>query len=299
MDAESSSEAESSSSGSQSGRCPGWLGLVVLGFSIFLAGCTLSVLAPFYSKEAEDHGLSVTSSGLVFASAFLLQIVSTPIFGKYLHRLGSARLFIFGCVSSGLTNIMFGFLPSIQSGQAFLGLSLLIRSLTAIGESAMSSAVYPLALRCDRSSQATVLAVMETMFGAGTTIGPFLGGLLFDCGGFLLPFLICGGLLILSGLAAFLVLPRADHGHQAEVSGENVPDVALNDEETQEVAVSYSSLLSSPLMVVAATVTFLTGVSTQWYQPSLEPYLRNQFDLSSFQVREIFQSFLYLCIYGV
>ena len=91
MDAESSSEAESSSSGSQSGRCPGWLGLVVLGFSIFLAGCTLSVLAPFYSKEAEDHGLSVTSSGLVFASAFLLQIVSTPIFGKYLHRIGSAR----------------------------------------------------------------------------------------------------------------------------------------------------------------------------------------------------------------
>ena len=180
MDAESSSEAESSSSGSQSGRCPGWLGLVVLGFSIFLAGCTLSVLAPFYSKEAEDHGLSVTSSGLVFASAFLLQIVSTPIFGKYLHRLGSARLFIFGCVSSGLTNIMFGFLPSIQSGEVFLGLSLLIRSLTAIGESAMSSAVYPLALRCDRSSQATVLAVMETMFGAGTTIGPFLGGLLFN-----------------------------------------------------------------------------------------------------------------------
>ena len=67
------------------------LGLVVLGSSIFLAGCTLSLLAPFYSKVAEDHGLSITSSGTVFASAFVLQIVSTPIFGKYLHRIGSAR----------------------------------------------------------------------------------------------------------------------------------------------------------------------------------------------------------------
>ena len=211
-------------------------------------------------------------------------------------------MFVFGCVSSGLTNIIFGFLPAIKSGQVFLGLSLLVRSLTAIGESAMSSAVYPLALRCDRTSQSTVLAVMETMFGAGTTIGPFLGGLLFNCGGFLLPFLICGGLLILSGLAAFLVLPRADHYDQADVSAENVSGGAPDDEETEVVVVTYTSLLRSPLMVVAATVTFLTGVSTQWYQPSLEPYVRNQFGLSSFQVRKNennipVQSFYFLDIF--
>ena len=42
-------------------------------------------------QVAEDHGLSITSSGAVFASAFVLQIVSTPIFGKYLQRIGSAR----------------------------------------------------------------------------------------------------------------------------------------------------------------------------------------------------------------
>ena len=40
----------------------------------------------------------------------------------------------------------------------------------------MSTAVYPLAMRCDTRSQSTVLAIMETMFGAGTTIGPFVGG---------------------------------------------------------------------------------------------------------------------------
>ena len=39
----------------------------------------------------------------------------------------------------------------------------------------MSTAVYPLAMRCDKTSPSTALAVMETMFGAGTTIGPFIG----------------------------------------------------------------------------------------------------------------------------
>ena len=179
---------------------------------------------------------------------------------------------------------MFGFLPMINSGSLFLALSLIIRSMTAVGESAMSSAVYPLAMRCDTRSQSTVLAIMETMFGAGTTIGPFVGGFLFEYGGFLFPFATCGGLLLLSGFVALWLLPSAD-----------ITDVDLSygagddSEESDDVGVvvvrgSYRSLLCSPLIIVSAIVTFLTGVSTQWYQPSLEPYVRQKFGLSSFQV---------------
>ena len=43
---------------------------------------------------------------------------------------------------------MFGFLPRIRSGSVFLAMSLTVRSMTAVGESAMSTAVYPLAMRC-------------------------------------------------------------------------------------------------------------------------------------------------------
>ena len=92
MSSDSESDSVSvSSETSQTSRRSRILSLMVLGASIFLAGCTLSILAPFYSKEAEDHGMSVTSSGMVFASAFVLQIVSTPIFGKYLERIRSTR----------------------------------------------------------------------------------------------------------------------------------------------------------------------------------------------------------------
>ena len=195
------------------------------------------------------------------------------------------RLFIAGCIISGITNIMFGFLPMIKSGSLFLALSLIIRSMTAVGESAMSTAVYPLAMRCDTRSQSTVLAIMETMFGAGTTIGPFVGGFLFEYGGFLLPFATCGGLLLLSGFVALWLLK------DTETTDDTTSDESSDDsEESDDVGVvvvrgSYRSLLCSPLIIVSALVTFLTGVSTQWYQPSLEPYVRQQFGLSSFQVR--------------
>lgn len=267
------------------------LGLIVLGSSIFLAGCTLSLLAPFYTKVAEDHGLSITSSGAVFASAFVLQIVSTPIFGKYLQRIGSARLFVFGAIVSGSTNIIFGFLPRIRSGSMFLAMSLTVRSMTAVGESAMSTAVYPLAMRCAPSSQSTVLAVMETMFGAGTTIGPFVGGFLFEVGGFLAPFSICGGLLLVCGVIAYFVLSRdateEEAGEEVSADGSN-NDVEMSGEVTTLTPVTYRSLLGTSQMMVAAIATFLTGVSTQWYQPSLEPYVRNTFGLSSFQASLLF-----------
>ena len=185
---------------------------------------------------------------------------------------------------------MFGFLPRIKSGSVFLTLSLVIRSMTAVGESAMSTSVYPLAMRCDSRSQSTVLAIMETMFGAGTTIGPFVGGFLFEYGGFLMPFAICGGLLLVSGMVALLLLPGYEHDDSdddSETADEDGDDVeAPHDAGVVVVSSSpCSSLLHSPLIIVSAMVTFLTGVSTQWYQPSLEPFVRGQFGLTSFQVR--------------
>ena len=198
-------------------------------------------------------------------------------------------MFVFGAIISGLTNIIFGFLPRIKSGSVFLAMSLTVRSMTAVGESAMSTAVYPLAMRCAPSSQSTVLAVMETMFGAGTTIGPFVGGFLFEIGGFLAPFGICGGMLLVCGVIAYFVLSEdvteeeEDHSEEVSADGSN-DDVEMSGEVTTVTPVTYRSLLSSPQMMLAAVLTFLTGVSTQWYQPSLEPYVRNTFGLSSFQV---------------
>ena len=202
------------------------------------------------------------------------------------------RLFIIGAIISGVTNIMFGFLPNIKSGNIFLGLSLTIRSMTAVGESAMSTSVYPLAMRCDQGSQSTVVAVMETMFGVGTTIGPFIGGFLFDYGGFLTPFVTCGCLLLVCSVLAFFILPKAEvievSVETGEMDGHDDGPNDAEDEHDADVAVmssgTYRSLLRTPLMILAALVTFLTGVSTQWYQPSLEPYVRNQFGLTSFQV---------------
>ena len=70
-----------------------------------------------------------------------------PIFGKYIYKLGAQRLFIWGLFLAGVTNIAFGYLMYVNGAKLFWSLSLLIRILSAIGESALFAAVYPLATK--------------------------------------------------------------------------------------------------------------------------------------------------------
>ena len=140
--------------------------LFVLAFSELLGGFTFSLLSPFYTSEATDKGLTVTETGLVstafrnvhferlnletgcvqvYGSVFITTILTSPIFGKYIEAIESRQLFIYGTFLAGVTNIIFGFLQWVNDPLPFLILSLLIRMVSAVGESAFFCAVYPLA----------------------------------------------------------------------------------------------------------------------------------------------------------
>lgn len=259
------------------------LSLIILAFSEFLGGCTLSILAPFYSKEAEDHGLSVADSGSVFASVFVLQIVFVPIFGKLISRIGSTRLFTIGVLLAGVTNFAFGFVPKIQSGNWFLAASLGMRGVTAVGEAAMNTAILPLARRrAGKGRESSALSLMETMNGVGTTFGPFVGGVLFNYGGFAFPFAVSGSLMILCGLAGIFVL---------DPSEEEEKKPKWEDEEQDRVGYkepTFRTLILSSSVILAFIITVTTGAAQQWYQPSLEPYVRKQFGLNPFETSMLF-----------
>ena len=124
----------------------------------------------------------------------------------------------------------------------------------------------------------------------------FIGGMLFDCGGFPLPFIVSGGLLVFCGLAAAIVLDPSEELRQAREEGEE------KDEELESDASGDGegkSFFRSTPVILGLLITILTGMANQWYvnvlvllfaqrqiryQPSLEPYVRKEFSMTSFQV---------------
>jgi len=260
--------------------------LPLLGLVEYLCGIALSILAPFYTSEAASHGLSMTASGIVFATVFILQIVFTPIFGKYISKFGAITLLVSGSVCSGVANIGFGCVSEIKSVEAFFSISILMRAVTALGESAINTSVYPLARGLTPSKYTnTVISCIETAFGLGTMTGPFFGGLLYEKGGFFLPFAVCGSLLGVSGLVCGMMLVclrRRERSRQAKRL-EAVEDGVQEEELIVPKRIKFREVMKNPEVLLASFIVALSGVSTQWYQPILEPFLSTNYSISAFQ----------------
>lgn len=87
----------------------------------------MSIMAPFFPREATEKGLSDTTTGFVFSFYALVMFLTSPIFGKivrfflsYAHllinceinlqlpKLGAKFLFIVGIFVAGVCNLLFG-----------------------------------------------------------------------------------------------------------------------------------------------------------------------------------------------
>ena len=105
---------------------------------------------------------------------------------------------------------------------------------------------------------ATMFAILETFFGLGMILGPFIGGLLYEIGGFILPFVIMGGMLIAATLFVVIMLPRS----------RDVP------QENQDKP-SMITALKVPSIVMASYSVACAAASLGFLQATLEPHLRD------------------------
>ena len=124
--------------------CYSILGLLCL--IQLLYGTTYSLMVPFYTKEAVQRGMSITETGIIYSCRYFMIIVSSPLFGKYIERIGSRKMLLLGTFVTALGISSFGFLQFIEGKYAFLGLSLTIRIITSVAGTALSTAIYPLTI---------------------------------------------------------------------------------------------------------------------------------------------------------
>ena len=101
--------------------------------------------------------------------------------------------------------------------------------------------------------RSTILSVMETMFGLGMMIGPFIGGLLYEVDGFYFPFVICGGSLLICALIScfFVKSIPSENGGIAE------------DEMTKSV--KFKQLLKIPSISICCFLLINAQMSVTWY----------------------------------
>ncbi|XP_022122887.2 MFS-type transporter SLC18B1 [Pieris rapae] len=244
----------------------------------FMSFCSMSIMAPFFPREATVKGLSNTMCGIVFSFYAVIMFLTSPFFGKYLPTIGVKFMFTAGLFIAGACNVLFGTLALIEDTTTFLVLCFVVRGLEALGASAYSTASYVYVVNVFPDTIGSVLGILETFVGLGMSVGPAIGGLLYSIGGFGLPFYSLGIVMVLTVPINMFLLPD----YEEHVTGSK--------------PASIWKLFKIPSIIITGLVIVIMSNTWAFLDPTLEPHLR-QFSLSTKQIGLIF--LLLSSLYGI
>ena len=189
----------------------------------------------------------------------LTVFIASPILGKNLGRFGAKRVFNIGILTTGTCSILFGLLDRIENGKWFIALSFVIRIIEAVGNSGFLTASFSIIAKEFPDKVGTMFACLETFFGIGLIVGPTVGGALYQAGGYSLPFVALGSLLIAAALLTHFVLPKKYNETQQ------------TDSESKKGMID---LLKVPSIALAAYSILCASITIGFIQATLEPHLR-------------------------
>lgn len=171
----------------------------IVAYALFIDYFIYGLIVPL-SSCSPAKVTSESQLGLLYAAYACGVLFATPLFGHLGDKLGCRRPMIIGVLLSGFATSLFCF-------GAHFYLILLARLIQ--GAAAAATWTAGLALIAENYAEKRVQMMGLTMVGstAGSVIGPVAGGWLFDKGGYQLPFLITGAMVLVDAILRITFLP--------------------------------------------------------------------------------------------
>lgn len=237
------------------------------GVNLF-TGCVLAVMIPFFPLEAAIRGVSSTVVGAVFSCFALTQLLAYPFMGRIIPVFGATRVMNWGLALTGTSTIAFGALNLIPNTQVFISACFLMRIIEAVGASALSTAVYTIVANTFDTSTGLAIGLLETMTGVGISLGPALGGVLYNAGGYGTPFYVLGSILITMAIINLTILPSIDHPGTDDANY------------WQRVGL----YMKSPQIVTCSVVIITVAVTFTTLDPTIEKYVFSSMGITPAQL---------------
>jgi multidrug resistance protein len=174
------------------------LALLVVFIAIFTDMLIYCMIVPILPDYASELGASQQLIGLLFACYAITFLLVTPVVGVLSDRVGRKLPMVCGLIGLFGSTLLFAFssdLTMLFIARALQGVS---AGATWTAGLALLSDMFPSKTR----QQAIGIGISGSF--AGTLLGPLFGGLLYEYGGYTLPFLAAYGLVLIDGAARLL-----------------------------------------------------------------------------------------------
>jgi len=220
-----------------------------------------SLLGPYYPSYAQEKGVSIAVIGAMFSLEAVVALLITPLAPIVMERAGSpVNVLRAGLFCQAALELVWSFTNRVPGTSGFVASCAAVRAVQGLVLGLTETAAASVAMRS--ASQELVgdaVGYVEASRGIGAMIGPVVGGLLFQVGGYSAPSLFSAAMLFAVGMWTLCPVPLLDAGA--------TPSVGI---------VRKRELLRVP--TIAVLVVFMVGamLSFSFLEPTLQPHLETQ-----------------------
>lgn len=237
-------------------------------FAQALTELMFALYAPFFPGECANRGIGHAVVGTIFSTPMLIALIAAPAVPSLCRWLGNRSVVFVSLMGMGVISLLWVAVDRIEGRAWFVTFSLVLRAcegaFAGVFEGASTSLLLKLA---DEDMIGAVMSWSESGRAIGTMIGPSVGGLLYDHGGFQMPFLFTAGLVfVLVGPLAFL-MRRA-----ALASDGTAATAAAGEEATSDVS-KFIALLRLPMVTTGLACNFIIFATVTAFDPTMQPFL--------------------------
>lgn len=185
------------------------LTFICLVVATLISWLAFSIMAPYFPNEAHRRGMGDTEVGIIFSLQALTVFITSPLVGKFMPSIGGKLTLVFGLFMEATGNILFGYCAKLNSTTAFITFAYVTRILVGLGVAFSVTSTMAINASTFPNHIARTVGILEMTSGVGLLLGPLVGGALYQLGGssFMLPFIVIGGLDMVSMFLSLILLP--------------------------------------------------------------------------------------------
>lgn len=184
--------------------------LSILLANLFLAFLGIGLVVPVLPTIMNELSINGAVVGYMVAVFAFVQLISSPIAGRWADRYGRKRMIVIGLVIFGLSELLFGIGKTVEVlflSRMFGGLS------SAFIMPAVTAFIADITTAHERPK---ALGYMSAAINTGFIIGPGLGGFLAEFSA-RLPFYVAGFLGVFAAILSFILLKEPERLEETKV----------------------------------------------------------------------------------
>jgi len=241
--------------------------LFILAFSLLVVMLGFGMVIPVFPFLIDELGASGSALGLLVATAALTEFLFGPIWGSISDRVGRKPILMIGMFGYALAMFLFGIANEIWMLIAFRALSGVLSSAT------ITTTMAYIGDSTSEKARGGGMGLLGAVAGAGTVIGPGIGGLLAG-GSLTTPFFVSSALALVSVVLVAILLP------------ESLPREARGTQEQKIKLIRFDELwraLTGPIGMLLL-IAFLATFGTSNFEAIFGLYMLNKLDYGPEQV---------------